>query len=211
MFNQGSWRKDSEWEAELKAIGNFYVEELSRLEAYIRQGEAVRIWYSDSPYSRCGVYFLCNWMKSYENPIFVVKLPEYKIKENYIISYQRWGEVGVEEFFGFLKYERELSREERRMYGELWLELVEENTPLRTIINGKIISVEEEFYDFFILKRLADKPMKQVRLIGDILGYYPIGIRDGWYAIRIEKLIEQGKVKILEDSNNKYARKICLV
>lgn len=121
------------------------------------------------------------------------------------------GEVGVEEFFGFLKYERELSREERRMYGELWLELVEENTPLRTIINGKIISVEEEFYDFFILKRLADKPMKQVRLIGDILGYYPIGIRDGWYAIRIEKLIEQGKVKILEDSNNKYARKICLV
>lgn len=210
MFYQEQWGNDAEMAEELKQTGNFYVEELKRLEKYLNQDETVRIWYSDSPYAKCGLYFLCNRMRKYENPIVVVKLPEYKVIHNGIILCHNWGDIAAEEFSEFLQYERTLSREERMMYGQLWTKLVEENAPLRTIINGKIISVEEEFYDFFIWKRLTDKPIKQARLIGDILGYYPISIGDWWYAARIEKFIQQGRIRILEDSDNKYARTICL-
>ena len=45
------------------------------------------------------------------------------------------------------------------------MELQEENTPLRAIINGKIMSVGENFYDFLIWKGLTKKPIKEARLL----------------------------------------------
>ena len=117
------------------------------------------------PYSVCGFYHVCSILSEYDNPVRVVKIPEYIVRGNEIISYRNWGEVAAEEFAGFLPYERELSREEVRMYRSLWMELQEENTPLRAIINGKIMSVGENFYDFLIWKELTKKPIKEARLI----------------------------------------------
>lgn len=97
------------------------------------------------------------------------------------------------------------------MYRSLWVELQEENTPLRAIINGKIMSVGEDFYDFLIWKELTKKPIKEARLIGNILGKYPISIGDWWYAKRIQQFIEQGNIKVMEDSENSYARLICRI
>lgn len=210
MFNQGQWGNNPELEAELKAAGSIYVNELNRLKDYINNGEELRIWYCDRPYSLCGFYFLCNWMKGYTNKINVVKLPEHTVKENITTSYQNWGDVSEEEFSCFLKYEKQLLKEERRMYVTRWLELVHENMPLRVIINGQLMGVTEDFYDFLIWKRLTHKPIKQARLIGDILGHYPISVWNWWYALRIEKFINCGKIRVLEDSPNKYARIICL-
>ena len=65
-----------------------------------------------------------------------------------------------------------------------------------------------EYYDFIIWNRLTEKPVKECRLIGDILGQGPIGVGDWWYAARIEHFIRQGKIKVVEDSGNKYARLI---
>ena len=210
MFNQEQWEYNCEAEAELIEIGSFYVEELRRLKEYINAGESIRVWYSDSPYSTCGFYFLCSWMKGYNNPIFAVKLPKGKINENSIIAYQHWGEVGAEEFNYFVKCEKEVAKEERIMYEILWNEQVEDNSPLRAIINGVVVGVPEDFYDFLIWKRLAGKPIMQARLIGDILAHHPIGVGDWWYALRIEKFIFEGKIKVIQDSKSKYERMICL-
>ena len=65
-----------------------------------------------------------------------------------------------------------------------------------------------EYYDFIIWNRLTEKPVKECRLIGDILGQVPIGVGDWWYAARIEHFIRQGRIKVVEDSENKYARLI---
>ncbi len=61
-----------------------------------------------------------------------------------------------------------------------------------------------------IWKRLTYKPIKEARLIGDILGYYQLDIGDTWYAKRIDYFIQIGKIRIIEDSENSYARTICL-
>ena len=60
-----------------------------------------------------------------------------------------------------------------------------------------------------IWKKLTYKPVKEARLIGDILGNFQIGMGDWWFAKRIEYFIQQDKIKVLEDSENKYARVIC--
>lgn len=209
MYAQNQWEQDEEIEKELKNAGDVYTKELYRLKDFLDHGEAVRIWYSDAPYSRCGFYSLCQILKEYENEISVVKLPEYITREKEIVSYQSWSEVSAEEFAGFLSYEKSLSREEVCMYAALWSELVEDNTPLRAVVNGKVLSVPDDFYDFLIWKWLKDVPLKEARLIGNILGYSQIGIGDWWYARRIEYYIEQGKICVIEDSEYKYARIIC--
>jgi hypothetical protein len=211
MLNQGQWGNDSELDTELKATGSIYVSELNRLKDYINNGEEVRIWYCDRPYSLCGFYFLCNWMKDDTNKINVVKLPEHIVKEDCTISYQNWGEIIPEDFSFFLKYEEQLFKEERRMYEIRWAELVHDDMPLRVIMNGQLMGVTEDFYDFLIWKKLTYEPIKQAGLIGDILGHYPVSVGDWWYALRIEEFINCGKIRVSEDSPNKYARTICLV
>lgn len=98
---------------------------------------------------------------------------------------------------------------EIRMYGNQWADLVEDNSPLRAVINGNLIGVTEDFYDFLIRIRLSSNPVKEARVIGDILGHYPLGIGEWWYASRIELMIKAGSVRVVEDSERKYARIIC--
>lgn len=210
LYMQESWRKDPEADAELWNLAGVYMREMQRLKEYLEEGEDIRIWYSDMPYSVCGFYHLCSILSEYENQIRVVKLPEHIVFGNNISSYQNWGDVASEEFAGFLSYERELSIEEIRMYRSVWNELKEENTPLRVIINGKIMGVAEDFYDFLIWKELTNKPIKEARLIGNIMGKYPVSKSDWWYAKRINDFIAEGKIKVAEDSEIRYARWICL-
>lgn len=210
MYAQNQYVKNPEIDQELKLTGEVYLNELLRLKEYLENGETIRVWYSDTPYSICGFYSLCQILQKYKNEIHIVKLPEYMVRKTSIISYRNWGEVSAEEFAEFLTYESLLTKEEVRMYAQLWTELTEDNSPLRAMINGKVTGVSEDFYDFLIWKRLTRKPIKEARLIGDILGCFQIGMGDWWFARRIEHFIQQDKIKVINDSENKYARVICI-
>lgn len=209
MYAQEQWGKDDRMDAELRRLADCYIGEMERLKNYLADGESIRVWYSDAPYSICGFYQLCSVLSKYENKVQTVRLPRHCVRGNVIITYRNWGEVAAEEFAGFLQYEKELSREELRLYNQLWNELKEDNSPLRAVVNGEAVGVPEDFYDFLIWKRLTEKPVKEARLIGDILGLYPVNIGDWWYAKRINDFIAQGKIKVVQDSGNKYARMIC--
>ncbi len=209
MYDQDQWAQDKEIKGELKGAGDQYVEEWHRLKRFLDAGEAVRVWYCDAPYSRCGFYGLSQLLERYENEISVVKLPEYVVRGKTIVSCHSWSEVSAEEFAGFLSYEKPLSKEEIRMFSMLWGILVEENSPLRAVISGRVLSVPEDFYDFLIWRWLGDVPVREGRVIGDILGHAQLGVGDWWYARRIEHYIERGKILVVEDSENKYARVIC--
>ena len=210
MYAQNQYVKNPEIDQELKLTGEVYLNELLRLKEYLENGETIRVWYSDTPYSICGFYSLCQILQKYKNEIHIVKLPEYMVRKTSIISYRNWGEVSAEEFAEFLTYESVLTKEEVRMYAQLWTELTEDNSPLRAMINGKVTGVSEDFYDFLIWKRLTRKPIKEAKLIGDILGCFQIGMGDWWFARRIEHFIQQDKIKVINDSENKYARVICI-
>ena len=79
------------------------------------------------------------------------------------------------------------------------------------VIEGKKRGlVEDDFYDFLLWGSLSQKPVKEARLIGEILGKTQISVGDLWYAKRIDYFIGQGKIKVLEESENKYQRVISL-
>jgi hypothetical protein len=83
-----------------------------------------------------------------------------------------------------------------------------ENAPLRAILNGRLTSVPENFYDFIIMNNLPDNDFIMARFIGKLLGEYRQGISDGWYALRIEKMIEENKLIVVEnkDSSHPYGK-----
>lgn len=197
-----------ELQAELEQQSSRFGRELRRLIHFLEEGEPIRIWYSEAPYSRCGFYHLCSILCHYENEVCVVKLPEYRIHANTIITVQGWGDVAADEFAGYLPHERPLSHKEQKRFAHLWSELRTDNSPLRAIINGRLCGVPESFYDFLIWKHLTTKPVKEARLIGTLLGTYQLGISDIWYAKRIDTFIAEGKIEIIEDCERKYARVI---
>lgn len=209
LYAQDQWEYSGGEDAELREMAGVYVKEMERLERFLKEGEEIRIWYSDAPYSRCGFYHLCTLLEKYENDISVVKLPEYGVRTDSITIYSNWGEVAAEEFAAFLPQEKKLSKQELHMNVIRWKNLVEDNSPLRAVVNGKVVGVPENFYDFLIWSAFPKEPIKEARLIGNILGHYQMGIGDWWYAGRIEHFIRIGRIKVVENSKSKYARIIC--
>lgn len=78
------------------------------------------------------------------------------------------------------------------------------------MVNGRLVGVQEDFYDFTIWKKITVEPIKEARLIGNILGNSQLSVSDWWFAARIEHFIQKGKIRIIEDSEDAYARLICL-
>jgi len=176
--------------------------DMEKLLSAAKDGTPIRIWKSYAPYSACGFYYVCNILRDIDCSISVVSLPEYcPISENKIVGYSCWGEIEPGKFYQLLSFERQLTQVEKRVISDYWRDLVAENAPLRAIINGRLTSVPENFYDFIIASNLPDNDFIMARFIGELLGKYRLGISDSWYAYRIEKMIEENKLIVVEDKD----------
>jgi hypothetical protein len=183
--------------------------DMEKLLSAAEEGIPIRIWKSSAPYSTCGFHFVCHLLRNIDCNISVVSLPKYyPIFENEIVEYSHWGEVAAGKFYQFFSLEKQLTKIEKRIISENWDDLIEENAPLRAILNGKLTSVPENFYDFIIMNNLPDSDFIMAGLIGKLLGEYRLGISDSWYALRIEKMIEENKLIVVEnkDSSHPYGK-----
>jgi hypothetical protein len=182
-----------------------YLSEIERLKNYAIQGEAIRLWYSDSPYSACGFYYVCSILREYNCKVFAIKLPLYvQLADNIMQFYTSWGEINAGKFYKFLHLEKELSSPEIQSFAYNWLELKEEKSTLRAIVNGKLIGVPEDFYDHIVRKEIPHGEFIMARLIGNILGKHPLGVGDWWFAKRINKMIEDGELMVVQKKKEIY-------
>lgn len=172
-----------------------------------KAGETIRIWKSHVPYSMCGFYYICNLLKEIDCPINTVILPEYiHDTDQTVTSYNNWGEIEPEKIYGLMTFEKSLSALEKRAASDCWEALKKENALLRAIVNGKVISVPEHFYDFIIFQNLPNTEFRQGELIAKLMTEYDLNVTDSWYALRIDKLIQEDKLTIIKNSENIYER-----
>ena len=180
-------------------------EDLEKLLSAVREGTPVRIWKSNAPYSICGFYYICNMLRNMDCEISVVSLPEYKIiSEDKIATYRSWGEIRPGQLYTFLPLEKPLSQNEKSLFANYWRELVTENAPLRAVVNGKLISVPETFYDHMIIKNIPNDAFHMARLIGGIISKYHWDVGSSWYALRIDKMIEEQKLVVIEKKDQSH-------
>ena len=169
--------------------------------------EPIRIWVSNAAFSQCGYHCVCHLIRDIDCPLSRVDLPRYwTVSENTIQTLSSWQEISDERFAHFLNEERAIPYLEKMIRADIWQELCCENSPLRAVINGDLVSAPEEFYDFIILNEMPQDAFLMARLIGEILGKYPLGVADGWYAMRLRSMRDAGLLEETEvrDKNHPY-------
>lgn len=112
--------------------------------------------------------------------------------------------MAPEEIGSFLSLEREISPLARNSLAREWKELQTENAPLRAVVNGRLCSVDEHFYDYFIRAAVPEGDFAVGILIGAVLGKYQLRICDGLIARRIRAMIGEGTLRIVKKSDNPY-------
>lgn len=189
-------------DSEIERFFSSQREDFKKLLSAAESGEHIRVWKSNAPFSACAFAFLCDALRNIECKISIISLPEYwERSDNTIQSSVDWGEISPGQFYRFLPLEREISNIEKHVQSRLWNDLKAENAPLRALVNGRLISVPEDFYDHIIIKNIPDREFVMAQLIGTILGKYPLGVGDGWYALRINKMIAENKLEIVADKD----------
>lgn len=177
-------------------------EDFEKLLTAAKNRQPIRIWKSHAPFSACGFAFVCNALKDIDCEISVVEFPDYvRNPFHESVFCTDWAEIHPGQFYKFLTHEREISDIEKQEQSQLWVNLKTENAPLRAVVNGRLISVPEEFYDPIIMKSIPDSEFLLAQLIGTILAKYPLGVGDGWYALRINQMIAQGRLEIIGDTD----------
>lgn len=189
---------------------------LETISKRLQEGEAVRIWYSDNPDELCGMYWFMSWLRQFYKElslkVYVVKLPGHEEKDdNTIVQRYAWGDVGPEEWGKFVPLQKEATETFVKMCAIQWNILQQENAKLRATLNGKLVSVSENIYDYYILQEISscEDQFNEARLIGTVLGKYQLGISDSFIHLRIENMINQGRlevVKVEEEDRPIYSR-----
>ena len=170
-----------------------------------KHGEAVRIWYSNAPYSLCGFYDVLWQLRDCDCPVTALEMPRWMpLEDNTVQSCLNWGELSPGDWAAYLPLEREIPKNVRRAIAMEWSQLREENSPLRAVVNGRLHSVGEDFYDPFIRAQIPDGIFRVAHLIGDVLGRYQLGIGDWWIAKRIQAMETQGELITVSKGDGFY-------
>ena len=159
----------------------------------------IRVWSSKASSSDyLLLLYLCNLLKDKCNNISVVYSTDYN-KDAWSINFLSSREIGP-----ILKYEKNLTKDEINSFSDEWKKLVETNSELRIIKDGKIMNKKYSDYDSLILNELKELGRCEYSiLLGNLLGRNAINeIDDSIYFYLVNRLISQNKIKIIEHGDS---------
>lgn len=174
-------------------------------------GEAIRIWYSDFPDDLCGLYWFMFQLKQWELTdvqVLTVRLPKWMVANHSVLCKYTWGEILPEQWHQYLHLQKEMPKEVINTYADHWQKLQKENAPLRAVLNGKLVSVNEAFYDPFIEQCLIsmDNEFTEAQCISKMLNEQ-LGMGLSIIRSRIELMIQEGKLDVVDDGKG-YQRRL---
>jgi len=114
-----------------------------------------------------------------------------------------------EEVKELINKEEKLDQEKTREHLNLWNKLKSENKYMRIIKDKKLISVEQNYFDDKIVYYMKKdyQPNYTIRqLLGLMMSEFRIG--DMFLVTRVDKLIENGKIKLVKKDDDRYYKSI---
>lgn len=169
---------------------------LERLDRAKATGEPVRLWLCPSdPAEMCSLLFVCDRFADVAPKLSVVRVPERIADEKAgtVTTYHSTGEIPPETLIKMLACEQPIGDAERQAYALEWRQLVHENAPLRAIVNGRLMSVAEDFYDFALRANLPEGTFTAAWPIGRTLSQMP-GVGDAWLYRRLIVMVRAGEL-----------------
>ena len=199
----GLWAMDSAENAEVAE--KMLAEARGALET-LRQraacGEVVRVWQSPGADAACGIRSLAAWLRPLgfdKLRVERVRLPEFEARpDGTAVRYDGWGEVEPWHWAALADPEP-LAAPVMNALALEWAMLQAQNAPLRAVVNGRPVSVPEDFYDSFVrdVLRAQPKEFREAEAIGTLLATLRPGISDGFAARRIEALVQAGLLEAM--------------
>lgn len=170
-------------------------DELEQLEKHIERSEKIRIWYSHTSRDLCGLYFVCNLVKNrdYQGQSYYVccdDTDQFKIDMN------------DKDFIS--RIENVLTIDQFQEYCNEWERLVNEDSLLRVLKEGTVVSVSEEYYDEMISQMFNENQLSQIHIWRNLVEHYDeFDEMENWFCYRIERFIEEGKIIVVDQPKRK--------
>ncbi|PEL14464.1 DUF1835 domain-containing protein [Bacillus sp. AFS017336] len=177
----------------------------------IPKNTKIMIWVGENSHEQTALRYVLYLLKDKNFDIFLMNTTkQYKKQFNtpdaeYYLLHT--GEIVPEKLR--LMYEKNrnvspVSIEKRKKMEEEWLKLSSTQEVLRVWENKEIKSVDEDYYDDFIINKAKKlhkgqkniEFMKSARLIGEVIGYLEQYIGDGYIEYRVRHLIMNGIFEI---------------
>ena len=195
-----------------KWILKYWEDTINDLERLKQGADKVRVWVDNTPDVACGLLFVADLLVNTDTEIHIVSLPKkYQKEDDCYVEYGGWNEVQPELFGTFLEYEKILTKEEVLELSLEWKKLQSENTTLRCVEKGKVVSVDRSYYDDLIRNEFPKDSCRVGQLIGNALGKAKIPTGDVFIAKRIKFFIQNGELEQVTDREKGFYSNIIKV
>lgn len=176
---------------ELKANYHTFYDEISKVDS----SDTLYLWYGSSR-EFCGMLYALELLKNRSLNIYLINVKDTVIKRNDSVFQARAvGEIIPENIEKYAAAKRKLELNEYKKLLDIWEALKKDDCKLRILKDGKVESVDENYYDMNILEYTPKEFRNPVRTIGDVLGRSEHSISDDYIFWRIKELIKAGKIE----------------
>ncbi len=176
---------------ELKENYNAFHDEISKVD----NSDTLYLWYGSSG-EFCGMLYTLELLKNRNLNIYLVNVKDTVIKRKEIEFQARsTGEIIPENIEKYAAAKRKLDSNEYRELLDAWESLKKDNSILRVLKDGKVESVNENYFDIDILKYTPKEFRNPIRTVGEVLGKSEERISDEYIFWRIKELIKAGKIE----------------
>ena len=202
LFKQNGWNDE---ENRIQKQIEQYSKDVQCLIQAATDHEPIRIYNDNSPGDVCGFAFACSLLDPFDIGISYVEIPMMIHEPDYILANPSFEEILYNYFDQTMSLAVDVPYYDVNYYSNIWQMLKEENGPLRAVLNGQLVSVPENIYDFMILNCL-DAPKTELQMMSEMVENHQKKLSDYWIAERVEQLIEEGKITVLIDKEYPYQR-----
>ena len=165
---------------------------LGRLEKARKTLEPIRVWLSENdPAEVCGLLFICHLFRKSSVPLSAVFVSRQTVFDGKARQYLSTGNIFPEDFGSLAQLEEPLVPVQVKACAALWEQLVKENAPLRAVVNGRVMSVREDFYDAVLRSNIPDGDFMAAVAIGGTLIRVP-GVSAQWLFMRLQAMADAG-------------------
>lgn len=196
-----SWTSTSRSSADMGVFFDEYAKVYSNIIDRVKASKELRIWFGSKADEVCSFRWFCNELLNvgFSGSLYMMNAPISKERNSVKSEITGWACFEPQEIPDYASLEEFITYSEMEKAAYEWKRLELENSNLRSIVNGSLISVDESYFDHALLELFPDGPVEMAYIVRDSLRGPLRFHSDLISAWRINKLIEAGKIEVLED------------
>lgn len=201
------WKNIKTLHASLEGVKDQYESTLKGINSISQNDEAV-LWIGDSAHDRLATAWLISYLENKNINWCYVNL--FSSENNLQSNVVNLAMLSPEQLLEVYHNIKEMSLEDKQEYLNLWSKLSSENKAYRIQADDKVISVDENYYDNFILSHLTKKEQLLGKVIGSIMKDGEHRLSDVTIESRLVALQQLKKIKIKSNLANVFLSKVKL-